>query len=135
MSPYPKSPAWKVFFARNTSDTFAAPMPRQAMPQPMSTASSARERMTTRKPSPRSRQCPRVSAVSLCSMREGMRAMRKAETMKETPLIQYAACGPADAVSRPPRTGPTAQLTFSIDCRSALAAGSSSSDTRFGMPA
>ena len=55
--------------------------------------------------------------------------------MNETALIQYAACGPAAAVSRPPRIGPIAQLTFSIDWSNAFAAGSSSSETRFGMPA
>ena len=105
------------------------------MPQQMSTASSGRERTTATKPSARSRQWPRVSAVSLCSRRFGMRATSIAEMRNETALIQYAASGPAAAVRMPPSTGPTAQLRFSTVWRSAFAAGSWSGGTRFGMPA
>ena len=124
-----------MFFARKTSDTFAAPTPNDATPQANSTPRSGRDRTTAANPSLRSRQWPRESAASLCSSCRGMRTMSAAETTKETALIQYAACGPAAAVSTPPRIGPIAQLTFSIVCRSAFAAGSSSAGTRFGMPA
>ena len=71
--PYPKSPPWSVFFARKTSLTLIAPLASDARPQPSSTASSGRERSTAEKPSFRSVQWPRVSAVVLWSSRAGMR--------------------------------------------------------------
>ena len=104
-----------------TSLTPIAPLPESARPQPTSTASSARECSTVEKPSFRSVQWPRESAVALCSIRAGIRTTKTAETRNDTALIQYAASGPAAAVSTPPTTGPTAQLAFSIVWSSAFA--------------
>ena len=87
------------------------------------------------KPSLRSVQCPRESAVTLCSWPAGICTTSAAERTNDPALIQYAACGPAAAVSTPPSTGPAAQLMFSTVCRTAFASGSSSSGTRFGTPA
>ena len=101
----------------------------------MSTASSGRERRTVANPSFRSVQWPRERAVVLCSRRAGILNTKNADTRKETALIQYAASGPAAAVSTPPMIGPAAQLRFSIVCRSAFAGPSMSSETRFGTPA
>ncbi len=96
-------------------------------PRRTSTASSGRDRSTAAKPSLRSRQWPRVSArLALQQLRAGCATMSAAETTNDAALIQYAACGPAAAVSTPPRIGPIAQLTFSIVWRSAFASGSSS---------
>ena len=91
--------------------------------------------MTVSNPSRRSRQWPRESAVSLWSIRAGMRAISAAEATNDTALIQYATCGPAAPASSPPRTGPIAQLTFSRLCSSPFAAASSSAGTRLGTPA
>ena len=72
----------------NTSLTLIAPLASEARPQPRSTARSGRERSTAEKPSFRSLQWPRLSAVVLWSSRAGIRATRTAEMRNETALIQ-----------------------------------------------
>ena len=64
-----------------------------------------------------------------------MRMIRAAETTKVTAFATYDTSGDVTLSRTPPRSGPSIQVRFSTDWKSAFACGRSSSSTRFGIPA
>ena len=86
--PSPKLPAEKDSVARNGSPTLTKAFETMPMFHATRTVSNGRERRTSTRPSPRSRQWPRVSALASCRSRCGICAISAAETRNVTELIQ-----------------------------------------------
>ena len=135
MTPKPTFPESSVSFAKTTSATLIAALPRSTTFHTMRTVRSGADVSTRRTPSATSRQWPRVSDSSDRRRLSGMRATRIADTRNVAAFTTYGTDGLHMVSMRPPATGPIIQATVSTVWRSEFAFVSSSSGTRFGRPA